>query len=280
LMRADRPIGTWLLLWPALWSIILASHYYGDISALPNIKLLLLFALGAFVMRGAGCVVNDLWDQKADAKVERTKDRPLPSGRVSRFGALVFLGALCMVGLLILLRLNPFAQIVGASSLVLIVIYPLMKRITYWPQLMLGFTFNWGALLGWAAVSGSLELPAIILYIGGIFWTLGYDTIYAHQDREDDAMIGVKSTALKFGEKTHRWLSAFYFCSFLLFLAAGWLSKMNVAFYFTMIIAAAHLVYQLRTLDIDDRELCLKLFKSNHHFGLIVFICFLIGHQF
>ena len=279
LMRADRPIGTWLLLWPGLWSIILASHYYGDVSALPNIRLLLLFSLGAFIMRGAGCVVNDLWDQKADALVERTKDRPLPSGRVSRFGAFVFLGALCMIGLFILLQLNPFAQLVGACSLVLIVIYPLMKRITYWPQLMLGFTFNWGALLGWAAVSGTLELPAIILYVGGIFWTLGYDTIYAHQDREDDAMIGVKSTALKFGNKTHAWLAGFYLGAFILFLAAAWLTKMNTGFYVAMIIGATHLIYQLKKLDIDDRDLCLKLFKSIHHFATIVFICLLIGHQ-
>lgn len=280
LMRADRPIGTWLLLWPGLWSIILASHYYGDVSLLPNIKLLILFGAGAFVMRGAGCVVNDLWDQSADAQVERTKDRPLPSGRVSRFGAFIFLGVLSSVGLFILMQLNPFAQIVGACSLVLIVIYPLMKRITYWPQLMLGFTFNWGALLGWAAVSGRLDLPAIILYIGGIFWTLGYDTIYAHQDREDDAMIGIKSTALKFGDNTHKWLSAFYLCTFLLFLAAGFMANMNAGFYFLMIFGATHLVYQLKTLDIDDRETCLKLFKSNHHFGLIVFICFALGHQF
>ena len=280
LMRADRPIGTWLLLWPGLWSIILASHYYGSVEAVPNIKLLLLFSVGAFIMRGAGCVVNDLWDREADAKVERTRARPLPSGRVSVFGAFVFLTFLCLIGLAILLQLNRFAQMVGAASLILIVIYPLMKRITYWPQLMLGFTFNWGALLGWSAVSETIALPAFLLYAGGIFWTLGYDTIYAHQDREDDALIGVKSTALKLGDKTHQWLAGFYTCALVLFLSAGWVANIGAGFYMVMLFAAGHFIYQYRTLDIDDREMCLKLFKSNHHFGLIVFISMLIGHQF
>lgn len=278
LMRADRPIGTWLLLWPGLWSIILVSHYYGDQAAIPNIKLLLIFSVGAFVMRGAGCVVNDLWDRDADAKVERTKARPLPSGRVSVSGALIFLVALCLIGLIILLQLNQFTQLVGAASLILVVIYPLMKRITYWPQLMLGFTFNWGALLGWSAVSGTIELPAVILYISGIFWTLGYDTIYAHQDREDDALVGVKSTALKFADNTPIWIAGFYLTAFTLFICAGWFGKMGLSFYVVMIAAAFHFIYQVRTLDINDRALCLKLFKSNHHFGFIVFTALLVGH--
>ncbi len=278
LMRADRPIGTWLLLWPGLWSIILANHFNDDPSILPNLELMLLFLLGAFVMRGAGCVVNDLWDKDADALIERTKGRPLPSGRVSVFGAFVFLAFLCVIGLLILLQLQPFARLVGTISLILIVIYPLMKRVTYWPQLMLGFTFNWGALLGWAAVTGTIEIPALILYAGGVFWTLGYDTIYAHQDRLDDLIVGVKSTALKFGEKTHIWLSVFYLICFSLLLYAGWLVQMNVGFYFAMIFAGGHLIYQLKKLDIDDRDMCLALFKSNHHFGMIVFIGTLLGH--
>jgi len=278
LMRADRPIGTWLLLWPGLWSIILASHYNGNQTFIPEFELILLFTIGAFIMRGAGCVVNDLWDREADAKVERTKSRPLPSGRVSVPAALLFLGLLCLIGLTILLQLNQFSQLVGAASLILVVIYPLMKRITYWPQLMLGLTFNWGALLGWSAVQGSIELPAIILYIGGVFWTLGYDTIYAHQDREDDALIGVKSTALKFGEKTANWVTGFYLAALLLFLGAGWLSQMGLGFYVMMIAAACHFIYQVRTLNIDDRELCLKLFKSNHHLGFIVFFSLIVGH--
>lgn len=278
-MRADRPIGTWLLLWPGLWSIVLASHFYGDLELIPNLKLIVLFSVGAFVMRGAGCVVNDLWDREADAQVERTKDRPLPSGRVSVLGALLFLGALCLIGLFILLRLNSFTIIVGICSLALIVVYPLMKRVTYWPQLMLGFTFNWGALMGWAAVSGEIQYPAIILYSAGIFWTLGYDTIYAHQDKEDDVMIGVKSTALRFGDKTHQWLSCFYALCFVLILISGYLSSLNVWFYASMILAGLHLIWQLKSLVIDDRELCLKLFQSNHHFGALIFLSILIGHQ-
>lgn len=278
LMRADRPIGTWLLLWPCLWSIMLASHYYGETALIPNLKLMILFTIGAFVMRGAGCVVNDLWDREADAMVERTKGRPLPSRRVSVFGAFIFLSILCLIGLMILLQLNLFTIYLGASSLILIVIYPLMKRITYWPQLILGFTFNWGALLGWAAVSGEIKLPAIILYSAGIFWTLGYDTIYAHQDKEDDIKVGVKSTALKFGNNTLNWLVGFYFLCFSLILLSGYLSKFSLLFYAAMIVAGGQLFYQLKTLEIDNRELCLKLFKSNHHFGALVFLSLFIGH--
>jgi 4-hydroxybenzoate polyprenyltransferase len=163
LMRADRPIGTWLLLWPCFWSILLAGHYHGATNALANWELLIFFAIGAFVMRGAGCVVNDLWDREADALVERTKSRPLPSGRVSVTGAFIFACALSLIGLIILLLLNRFTQIIGVSSLILVIIYPLMKRITYWPQLMLGFTFNWGALMGWTAVSGKIELTTLLL---------------------------------------------------------------------------------------------------------------------
>ena len=279
LMRADRPIGTWLLLWPALWSIVLSSHYYSDLSIIPNFTLIILFTIGAFVMRGAGCVVNDLWDREADGKVERSKDRPLPSGRVSIRNAFIFLGILCAIGLIILLQLNRFTQILGFLSLFLVALYPLMKRITHWPQLVLGFTFNWGVLMGWASVSGKIEPAAMIMYVGGIFWTLGYDTIYAHQDKEDDVNIGVKSTALLFGNKTRIWLSVFYTYTLTLFVIAGWLSNMKVSFYIGMGFAALHLIYQLRTLDIDNRENCLSLFKSNHHFGTIVFISILLGHN-
>jgi len=278
LMRADRPIGTWLLLWPGLWSIMLSSHYYDETALIPNFKLMVLFTIGAFVMRGAGCIVNDLWDREADAMVERTKGRPLPSGRVSVFGAFVFLSVLCIIGLIILLQLNLFTIYLGASSLILVVIYPLMKRITYWPQLILGFTFNWGALLGWAAVSGEIKLPAIVLYCAGIFWTLGYDTIYAHQDKEDDIKVGVKSTALRFGNNTHKWLICFYLLCFILSLVAGYLANLNLFFFLAMSVAGGQLFFQLKTLEIDDRELCLKLFKSNHHFGILFFIALIIGH--
>lgn len=278
LMRADRPIGTWLLLWPCLWSILLAGYYHDAQNALANWGLMILFTIGAFVMRGAGCVVNDLWDLEADAKVERTKSRPLPSGRVSVSGAIIFACVLSLIGLLILLQLNRFTQIIGVASLILVIIYPLMKRITYWPQLMLGFTFNWGALMGWAAVSGTIEHPALLLYVGGIFWTLGYDTIYAHQDKEDDERIGVKSTALRFGDKTHMWVSSFYIITFGLFFVAGISAGLGLAFYISIIPAGLLLVYQIVILDINDREGCLKLFKSNHYFGMLVFFAILAGH--
>ncbi len=278
LMRADRPIGTWLLLWPCLWSIMLAGHYHGSSNALANWNLMILFTIGAFVMRGAGCIVNDLWDRETDAKVERTKSRPLPSGRVSVTSAIIFACALSLIGLMILLQLNRFTQIIGVSSLILVIIYPLMKRITYWPQLMLGFTFNWGALMGWAAVSGTIELPALLLYAGGIFWTLGYDTIYAHQDKEDDERVGVKSTALHFGDKTNIWISVFYIITFGLFIVAGMTAGIGLAFYLGIIPAGFHLVYQIAKLDIYDRERCLNLFKSNHYFGMLFFLAILAGH--
>ncbi len=280
LMRADRPIGTWLLLWPGLWSIAMASHLYADQFLFSHLNLILLFVLGAFVMRGAGCVINDLWDRKADALVERTKDRPLPSGRVTVLQAILFLCFLFLIGLIILWQLNPFTRWIGVLSLILIVIYPLMKRITYWPQLMLGFTFNWGALMGWSAVTGTLEYPALLLYLGGIFWTLGYDTIYAHQDKEDDALIGIKSTALKFGASTHFWLMAFYMACLALFTLAGWMADMKNGFYIGMIIAGVQFRDQLKKLDIDERQICLKLFKSNHYFGMIVFLGIITGHYF
>ncbi len=271
LMRADRPIGTWLLLWPGLWSIGLASDN-------PAFTYILLFAIGAFVMRGAGCVVNDLADRKYDALVERTRGRPLPSGRVSVLQAFIFLGSLCLIGLIILLQLNEFTIWLGVSSLGLIVIYPFMKRFTNWPQLVLGMTFNWGALMGWAAITGGLAWPAFLLYGGGIFWTLGYDTIYAHQDKEDDALIGVKSTALRLLENTPRWLVFFYGSMLTLFAAAGYMAGIGMAYYLGLAIVAGHCVWQIRSLKMDDSENCLMLFKSNHHLGFIMFLGIIAGH--
>lgn len=276
LMRADRPIGTWLLLWPGLWAIALAGHVQA--SAYPDIKLILIFAIGSFVMRGAGCVVNDLADRKYDAMVERTRNRPLPSGRVSVMQAMVFLLFLCLIGLMILLHLNFFTILLGASSLLLVALYPFMKRITYWPQLVLGLTFNWGALLGWSAVTGNLSLPALALYGGGIFWTLGYDTIYAHQDKEDDAMIGIKSTALRLAENTPRWMIFFYGMTILMFSIAGYLASMGELFYGGCLVAALHLIWQVKKLDIEDGAICLDLFKSNRTFGLIFFLSILAGY--
>ncbi|VAW00749.1 4-hydroxybenzoate polyprenyltransferase [hydrothermal vent metagenome] len=277
LMRADRPIGTWLLLWPCLWSIALASHV-NNTDWRSALGYMLLFAVGAFVMRGAGCVVNDLADRKYDARVERTRDRPLPSGRVTVLQAFFFLGFLGLIGLVILLQLNIFTIWLGIASLLLVVIYPFMKRITWWPQIMLGLTFNWGALMGWAAISGTLAWPAILLYMAGIFWTLGYDTIYAHQDKEDDALIGVKSTALRLMENTPKWLVFFYGTMLLLFVGAGYLTHMGGGYYVGLGLIAGHVIWQVRSLKMDDGNNCLRLFRSNHHLGLILFLSIIAGH--
>ncbi|MBO0332222.1 4-hydroxybenzoate octaprenyltransferase [Sneathiella sp. CAU 1612] len=273
LSRLDRPIGTWLLLLPCLWSIALAA----PAGELPNIWYFILFSIGALVMRGAGCTLNDIADRDFDGKVERTRKRPLPSGQVTLLQAIFWLGLQCLIGLLILLQFNLFAILLGAASLVLVAIYPFAKRFTYWPQFFLGLAFNYGALLGWAAVKGSIETAPIIMYLGGIAWTLGYDTIYAHQDKEDDVLIGVKSTALKFGETTAYWLIGFYALIFVALLASGYLAGLTLPFYIFMAGAGAHLFCQIRTLDIDNTDLCLILFKSNKVFGLIVLVAIIAG---
>ena len=268
LARLDRPIGTWLLLWPCWWAIALAS---GDIG------LMLVFALGAVVMRGAGCTFNDIVDRDLDAQVARTANRPLPSGAVSVPAAWIFLIAQCGVGLAILLSLNDFAIAVGVASLFPVAVYPFMKRITYWPQLFLGIAFNWGALLGWAAVTGELTLPAIWLYLGGIFWTLGYDTIYAHQDAGDDALIGVKSTALKFGVRSKPAIAGFYAAALAMFALAGWGAGTGWGFWPILGLAGAHLAWQVIALQSDNPANCLRLFRSNRDFGAILFVAIVAG---
>jgi len=271
LARADRPIGTWLLLWPCLWSIALAAR---DLSA---IWLMLLFAVGAVVMRGAGCTFNDIVDRDFDGQVERTKGRPLPSGAVSVTQAFAFLVAQLLAGLAILLSLNGTAIALGFASVALIAVYPFMKRITYWPQAMLGLVFNWGALMGYAAVTGTLTVAPVLLYAGAIFWTIGYDTIYAHQDKDDDALIGVKSSALKLGAKTGTALWFFYGAMIAGLAATGYVSDMGFIYYAGVAAAAAHLVWQIRSLDINDEAKCLHLFRSNREFGLIVFVAIVAG---
>jgi 4-hydroxybenzoate polyprenyltransferase len=264
LARADRPIGTWLLLLPCWWGAALATPTW------PDAKMFVLFAIGAVVMRGAGCTVNDLADRKFDASVARTATRPIASGQISVLKAFVFLALQLFFGLSILLQFNAFTVALGVSSLVLIVLYPFMKRITYWPQLFLGFTFNWGALLGWAAVKGELAAPALVLYAAGIFWTLGYDTIYAHQDKEDDILIGVKSTALKFGAQTKPWLVGFYTITVILLAATGLLANLAWPYYSGLTLAAWQLAWQIKSVDIADPKNCLRRFKSNRDFGLIL----------
>ena len=267
MMRADRPIGWWLLLLPCWWGLALAGASEGFRWA--DLWLAVAFWIGAMAMRGAGCCLNDIVDRGIDAQVERTRSRPIPSGAITVRQALICMAALCLVGLAVLLTMNGAAIAVALGSLVFVGIYPFMKRITYWPQLFLGFAFNWGALVGWTAQTGSLGWPAIWLYLGGICWTIGYDTIYACQDKEDDALIGVKSTALRFGERTREWVAGFYVGAVVL-LAIGLLSAgMGWA---TLLLAgfAAHLAWQVRVLDPDDGTLCLHLFRANRLAGLLV----------
>jgi 4-hydroxybenzoate polyprenyltransferase len=270
LARLDRPIGTWLLLWPCLWSVALAGHFQG--ARWPDVTLLALCAIGAVAMRGAGCTYNDIVDRDFDAKVARTRSRPIPSGQVSVTAARIFLVLQALVGFVVLLQFNSFAIWLGIASLAIVAAYPFMKRITYWPQVVLGLAFNWGALLGWAAVTGELHPAAVAMYVGGIAWTLGYDTIYAHQDKEDDILIGLKSTALKLGAQTGPWLVAFYGAAIAWFAMSGYLAGARGIFMAGMAVAAVHAAWQVTTLDIDDENRCLKLFRSNRDFGLIVFI--------
>lgn len=269
LARLDRPIGIWLLLLPGWWAIMQAT---GGLRAvgLHDFFMMALFGAGAIIMRAAGCIINDLWDIKFDRAVARTNTRPLAAGKISPQQALIFLLALLCMGFMILMQLPLVSVLLGFLTIPLIILYPLMKRITWWPQLFLGIVFNFGALMGWAAVTGILEPPALLLYAGGIFWTLGYDTIYAHQDKEDDARIGIKSTALKLGPKSPYWVAAFYALSlFLIFLAfaaahAGALSLILLS------APAAHLFRQLRRWDMNDPASSLSIFRSNRDFGLLV----------
>lgn len=269
LSRLDRPIGSWLLLMPCWWSAALATGMAGDIRQLP--LLALLFFIGAFAMRGAGCTWNDITDRDLDAKVERTRSRPIPSGQVTVRQALIFLAAQALVGLAVLLQFNAFAIATGIASLVIVAIYPFMKRITYWPQIVLGLAFSWGALMGFAAVFGRLDAIALPLYAGSISWVIGYDTIYAHQDREDDALIGIKSTALLFAEKTKPALAAFYALAVALIGVSLVLAGAGVAAFAGLIAFAVHLAWQVKRLDIADPAHCLRLFKSNRDAGLLLF---------
>ena len=268
LARLDRPIGSWLLLMPCWWSVGLAAiHAHSQV----NLWHLVLFFVGAFAMRGAGCTWNDIVDRDLDTRVERTRSRPIPAGQVTVAAAAGFLLLQAFVGLVVLLQFNWFTVYVGFLSLAVVAVYPLMKRITYWPQIVLGLAFSWGALMGWPATFGRLDLPAFLLYAGAISWVIGYDTIYAHQDREDDALIGIKSTALLFGERTKTMLALFYALAVALIALAGWRAGGGVVFALGLGAFAAHLAWQIMRLDIHDPVLCLVVFKSNRDAGLILF---------
>ena len=264
LMRLDRPIGTWLLLFPGWWSLAMAARGRADL------WLFAAFALGAVIMRGAGCTWNDITDRHYDGRVARTRTRPIPSGAVSVRQAVLFMGLLLLAALAILATFNRFAILLGAASLIIVFTYPFMKRVTYWPQFVLGLAFNWGALLGWAAVTGGLALAPVLLYLAGIFWTLGYDTIYAHQDKEDDALIGLKSSALRLGARTRPFLFFTYGMTVLLMAAAGTLLGYGWAFRLALALAAAQLVWQAARARLDVPEDCLAKFRSNRLFAWII----------
>jgi 4-hydroxybenzoate polyprenyltransferase len=268
LMRLDRPAGWWLLLLPCWWGLLLAQAARGDQT--PNLWFAFLFLAGAIIMRGAGCTLNDIVDRDIDARVARTRGRPIASGRVSVMAALVFGAMLCLLGLLVLVQFNAMTIAVGIASLAIVAVYPFMKRITYWPQAVLGLAFNWGALVGWTAVQGELAPAALALYAGGVFWTLAYDTIYAAQDMEDDALIGVKSTALKFGDGAKAWLIAFFAAAIISVDAAVWLANGSNFAHLGVALAASHAIWQLRRFDVNQPELALRLFKSNRIFGLLI----------
>jgi 4-hydroxybenzoate polyprenyltransferase len=272
LARVDRPIGIWLLFLPGLWGILLARAAWPE-----TVRLILLFGVGSLVMRAAGCVVNDLWDRDIDRRVARTAGRPLASGAIRPLQALVFLAVLLGCGLLVLLSLNRLAQQLGVASLVLVALYPLAKRITWWPQLVMGFTFGFGAPMGYAAAAGRIDLSWALLYGAAICWDLGFDTIYAHQDREDDALVGVRSTARLFGERTRPFLAACYSAAVVLFGLAGWSSGLGIWFVVALMLPAGLLAWQAATLDIHDPGRCLKLFRANREVGLAFAFSLLVG---
>jgi 4-hydroxybenzoate polyprenyltransferase len=272
LARVDRPIGTWLLFLPGLWGILLVRAPVAE-----TVRLVALFAAGSLVMRAAGCVVNDLWDRDIDRKVARTAGRPLASGALRPGHALAFLVALLLAGLAVLLQLNLLSQGLGVASLLLVGLYPLAKRVTWWPQLMMGFTFGFGAPLGYAAAAGRLDAAWVALYAAAILWDLGFDTIYAHQDREDDALVGVHSTARLFGENTRPFLAACYAASVAVLVLAGWLAGIGPWFYPALVLPAALLARQVIAIDINDPAGCLRLFRANREVGLAVGLAILAG---
>ena len=275
LMRLDRPIGAWLLFWPCVFGLALGAAATNQ--SYPPPLYVLLCGIGAVLMRGAGCTYNDIVDRDFDAQVERTRGRPIPSGAVSVPAAWLFAIVLSLLGFLVLLAFNRFAILIGVGSLLLVAAYPFMKRITWWPQAWLGLTFNWGVLFGYAAMTGTLAPAALLFYAGCFFWTLGYDTIYAHQDKEDDVLIGVKSSAIRLGARSKPWLYVFYSAAFALMVAGGIIAGLRFVFAASMLVAGAHLLWQLRRLDMDRPLLCLRLFKSNRDTGALIAAALILG---
>ena len=276
LTRLKKPIGFMLLFWPCAWGLTLAYDFSSDLNN--YFFYLILFFLGSVLMRSAGCIVNDILDKEFDAKVFRTKNRPIASGRVSMRLGMFYAFVLCLLALLVLINFNIFTIILAIASMPLAFTYPLMKRFTYWPQLFLGITFNYGLILGWTAINDEIELIPILFYLGAIFWTLGYDTIYGYQDIKDDEIIGLKSTSIKFKGKAKKFLIICYTSLIIFFLIGAYSMNLNYNFYLFMIVPFIHLfLYQIKIFNLKDPSSCLKAFKSNNFLGLLIFLNILIA---
>ena len=275
LTRFNKPIGYMLLFWPCLWGLTIAYDFENNLST--YFFYLVLFFLGSVFMRSAGCIVNDIVDRHYDKKVNRTKNRPIASGSVSIKIGFLYVSILCLVALLVLLQFNRFTIFLALISTPLAFAYPYMKRFTYWPQLFLGITFNYGLLLGWTSVQENLSLIPIIFYFGAIFWTLGYDTIYGYQDIKDDEIIGVKSTSIKFKNNPKKFLSLCYLIYLSSIIITGLYMDFNNVYFLFLLIPITHMFFQIKMLDIKDSSICLKIFKSNNIFGLLIFINLFIG---
>ena len=275
LTRLDKPIGYMLLFWPCLWGLTIAYNFENNFNT--YVFYLVLFFFGSVLMRSAGCIVNDIADRNYDKKVLRTKNRPIASGKISVKLGFFYISLLCLLALIVLLQFNKLTIILALASMPLAFAYPYMKRLTYWPQLFLGITFNYGLLLGWISIQESLDLTPIIFYIGAIFWTLGYDTIYGYQDIKDDEIIGVKSTSIKFKKNPKKFLSLCYVITLTSIISIGVLMNFNNYYFLFLILPAIHLFFQIKVLNIKDQNICLKIFKSNNMLGLIIFTNLLIG---
>ena len=275
LMRLDRPIGIWLLFWPCVFGFQLGAAFLGF--SYPKGSYIVLAALGAILMRGAGCTYNDIVDRHIDAQVARTRGRPIPSGAVSVRQAWIFVAIQLVLALVILACFNRFSGLIAVASLVFVAAYPFMKRITWWPQAWLGLTFNWGVLFGYAAITGTLGTSAALFYSGCFFWTIGYDTLYAFTDIQDDLLAGVKSSAIRLGDSAYRWLYAFYAAAIGLMLAGGIAAGLGIAFILAMLLPALHLYWQLRKVRLEDSALCLRLFRANRDTGALIGLALLIG---
>ena len=276
LTRMKKPIGYMLLFWPCAWGLTIVYNFTNGFDS--YLFYIILFFLGSVLMRSAGCIVNDILDRKFDKKVFRTKDRPIASGKISVFNGFIYASILCLLALLVLLNFNKITIFLALASMPFAFTYPLMKRFTYWPQLFLGVTFNYGLILGWTSIEGEINFVALIFYLGAIFWTLGYDTIYGYQDIKDDEIIGLKSTSIKFKNNPHRFLTICYSIFFINLLIVGYLINLNIFFYILLILILVQMFYfQIKKLNIKNSLQCLKIFKSNNFLGFLVMISLLIG---